>query len=78
MGSNPTTECFQFPALFDRPVLAQFDEPSMTSDAGLLLLKAADRKLGLTARDADRVRAAIEIEAVFECHVQFRQAPIEA
>jgi hypothetical protein len=49
---NPTTECFFFPELFDRPILAKFDEPSMTSDAGLLLLKAADRRLGLTSRIA--------------------------
>jgi len=50
LSTNPTTECYLFPELFDRPVLAQFDEPAMTSDAGLLLLKAADRRLGLTER----------------------------
>ena len=50
MTSNPTTECFLFPELFDRPVRVQFDEPAMTSDAGLLLLKATDRRLGLTER----------------------------
>lgn len=50
MTLDPTTECFVFPGLFGRPVLAQFDEPATTSDAGLLLLKAADRRLGLTER----------------------------
>lgn len=53
MVTNPTTECFLFPALFRRPILARFDEPSMTSDAGLLLLKAADQRLGLTSRIAE-------------------------
>ena len=50
MAPNPTTEWFLFPELFSKPVVAQFDEPAMTSDAGLLLLKAADRRLGLTER----------------------------
>jgi hypothetical protein len=54
-----------FPGLFDRPVLARFDEPAMSSDAGLLLLKSVDQRLGLTrrvaeylpdGRDASRVR----------------------
>jgi len=65
LSANSTTECLLFPDLSDRPVLAQFDEPAMTSDAGLLLLKAADRRVGLTervlpylpdSRDSSRVR----------------------
>ena len=28
--------------------------------------------------EPDRVLATVEIEAVFECHVQFRQLPMEA
>jgi hypothetical protein len=52
LAPNPTTDCHVFPELFDRLILAQFDEPAMTSDAGLLLLKAADRRLGLTAQVA--------------------------
>jgi Transposase DDE domain group 1 len=50
LTANPTTQCVIFPELFDRPVVVQFDEPAMTSNAGLLLLKAADRRLGLTER----------------------------
>lgn len=65
MVTNPTTECVVFPELFDLPTLVRFDEPAMSSNAGLLLLKAADRRLGLTervlpylpdGRDASRVQ----------------------
>lgn len=37
-----------FPDLFDRAVHACFDDPSGTSDGGALLLKAVDRRLGVT------------------------------
>ncbi len=52
MGTNPTPECVLFPELFRRPVMVRFDEPSMTSDGGLPLLKAVDEKLGLTQQVA--------------------------
>jgi hypothetical protein len=38
-----------FPDIFDRPVVAKFDERQGSSDGGAVLLKAADRRLGLTA-----------------------------
>jgi hypothetical protein len=38
-----------FPDLFDRPVVATFDQAHASSDGGAILLKAADRALGLTA-----------------------------
>jgi hypothetical protein len=38
-----------FPDLFDRPVVATFDQAHASSDGGAILLKAADRVLGLTA-----------------------------
>jgi hypothetical protein len=38
-----------FPDLFDRPVVATFDRPHASSDGGALLLKAADKRLGLIA-----------------------------
>ena len=53
MDTNPTTECFLFPGLFSRPIVATFDEPHASSDAGALLLKAVDERLGLTAGIAD-------------------------
>lgn len=37
-----------FSTLSSKPVHAVFDEPDSTSDGGALLLKAADRRLGLT------------------------------
>jgi hypothetical protein len=39
-----------FPDLFDRPLTATFDQPHASSDGGAVLLKAIDRKLGLTSR----------------------------
>ena len=46
--SNPTTtQCFLFPDLLDKQVVAKFDQEHASSDGGALLLKAADRRLGL-------------------------------
>jgi len=39
-----------FPDLFDRPLVATFDQPHASSDGGAVLLKAVDRKLALTRR----------------------------
>jgi len=36
-----------FPDILDKPVVAQFDQEHASSDGGALLLKAADRRLGL-------------------------------
>src|SRR5260370_40748180 len=62
------TECnqsaFPFEAHFSRQVVAQFDGAHMTTDGGALLLREADRKIGLLkrvgrcftdARDPERV-----------------------
>jgi len=38
-----------FPDLVDRPLVARFDQPDASSDGGAILLKAADRQLGLLA-----------------------------
>ena len=48
MSEHTTTQCVLFPGIFDRPVVAQFDQPQSSSDGGAILLKAADRRLGLT------------------------------
>jgi len=53
LATNTTTPRFLFPGLFRRPVVATFDEPHATSDAGAILLKAVDERLGLTAGLAD-------------------------
>ena len=47
MKKSTTTECLLFPNLLDKPVVARFDQEHASSDGGALLLKAADRRLGL-------------------------------
>ena len=50
MSNEPTIpQPVQFPDLFDRPLVAAFDQPHASSDGGAVLLKAIDRRLGLTA-----------------------------
>ena len=57
-----------FQDLFSRPLVATFDQPDASSDGGAILLKAADRRLGLIdrlaaaltdGRDATRVRHSV-------------------
>jgi len=45
-----------FPELFDRPLTALFDVPHASSDGGAMLLKAADRRLGLRGALSDCLR----------------------
>jgi len=45
-----TTPCVLFPELFHRPLTACFDVPNASSDGGAVLLKAAERRLGLIPR----------------------------
>src|SRR5258706_5470305 len=45
----------QFPAVGGKPVVCRFDGGEVTSDAGLLLIAEADRKLGLTEKLADHI-----------------------
>ncbi len=65
MTDESARQTVLFPDLCDKPVVATFDEPHSSSDGGALLLKAIDRRLGLTAalaasatdpRDATKVR----------------------
>jgi Transposase DDE domain group 1 len=46
---HTTTQCVLFPGIFERPVVAKFDQSQGSSDGGAVLLKAADRELGLIA-----------------------------
>lgn len=41
------TQCVLFSEIFSKPVVAQFDQENGSSDGGAILLKAADRRLGL-------------------------------
>ena len=48
--TEPTiTQTVLFADLADRPLVATFDQPHASSDGGAILLKAADRQLGLVA-----------------------------
>ena len=47
MTDHTTTQCLLFPDLLDKQVVAKFDQEHASSDGGALLLKAADRRLGL-------------------------------
>ena len=49
MIENTTTQCVLFPGIFERPIIAKFDQPQSSSDGGAILLQAADQRLGLTA-----------------------------
>lgn len=45
---DPTTrQSVLFPDLFRKPLIAHFDRPHASSDGGAIMLKAADRRLGL-------------------------------
>ena len=58
MNDTTVPHTVLFPDLFHKAVVGTFDQPHASSDGGALLLKAADRHLGLiaalTARLADR------------------------
>src|SRR5258708_2493825 len=49
MSEHITTNCLLFPDIFDRPVVAKFDQRLGSSDGGAILLKAAELRLGLTS-----------------------------
>jgi hypothetical protein len=64
-GTVCTPELFEFPAVKKRSVTASFSGGEVTSDGGILLLRQADRQLGLTRalarvlpdpRDPDRIQ----------------------
>lgn len=48
MNMENITQCVLFPELFDKPLVACFDQPHSSSDGGAILLKAADRRMELT------------------------------
>jgi hypothetical protein len=49
VNDDTTTQCWLFPDIFGKPVVARFDQRQGSSDGGALLLKAADRSYGLIA-----------------------------
>ena len=50
MLGHPTTQCLLFPGLFRKALAVCFDFEHGSSDGGAVLLKAADRRLGLIRR----------------------------
>jgi hypothetical protein len=56
LSEHTTTGCLLFPDIFDRPVVAQFDQRQGSSDGGAILLKAAERRLGLASALAAGLR----------------------
>jgi hypothetical protein len=56
LSEHTTTECLLFPDIFDRPVVAKFDQRQGSSDGGAILLQAAERRLGLTSALAGCLR----------------------
>lgn len=56
MAEPTTTPCLLFPELFDRPLVMRFDQEQASSDGGAILLKAADRRVGLIDRLAGCIR----------------------
>ena len=47
MNDDTIPQTVLFPDLFDRPLVAAFDQAHASSDGGAILLKAADARLGL-------------------------------
>lgn len=58
MRNDSTQQSVLFPGLFDKRLVAQFDQPHGSSDGGAVLLKALDDRLGLSERFAQCVRDA--------------------
>jgi len=56
LSEHTTTDCFLFPDIFDRPVVAKFDQRQGSSDGGAILLQAAERRLELTSALAGCLR----------------------
>jgi len=56
LTEHTITECLLFPDIFDRPVVAKFDQRQSSSDGGAILLKAAEKRLGLTSALAASLR----------------------
>ena len=52
MAEGTTRQRVMFPELFDKPVVAQFDQPHGSCDGGAVLLKACDERLRLSERIA--------------------------
>ena len=50
MTEDTTTQCLLFHGLTPKPLVVEFDDPLGSSDGGAILLRAADKRLGLMKR----------------------------
>jgi hypothetical protein len=50
MTEDTTTQCLLFHGLTPKPLVVKFDDPLGSSDGGAILLRAADKRLGLIKR----------------------------
>jgi Transposase DDE domain group 1 len=64
LNEHTTTECLLFPDIFDRPVVAKFDQRQGSSDGGAILLQAAERRLGLISALAGGLRDSRQVGKV--------------
>ena len=67
MNEPTIAQTVLFSDLVDRPLIATFDQPHASSDGGAILLKAADRRLGLLAALAVTVPDARASARVTHC-----------
>jgi hypothetical protein len=63
--TDPTTQTVLFPDLISKPLVAVFDQDNSSSDGGAILLKAIDRRLGLSKRLAGCIDDGREIDRVW-------------
>ena len=74
MSEHTTAQSVLFPDLFDKLLVARFDQQHASSDGGAVLLRAADGRLGLTERLAACLRDHRQPGKVeHELHELFRQ-----
>ena len=73
MSETNITQCLLFPDLFRKPLVTRFDQENGSSDGGAVLLKAADRRLGLTERTIKYHMA----EIIARLHLENRAQVIE-
>jgi len=56
MNKDTTQQSVLFSELSDKPLVVSFDQPDSSTDAGALLLKASDERLGLSHRLAGCIK----------------------
>lgn len=63
--THRTTQSVLFSDLYSKPVVAAFDQDNSSSDGGAILLKAIDRRLGLSERLASCIEDTREADRVW-------------